>query len=148
MISEVVRPGQRRPLGALLRRPYDVLQHRVYGRIGERGFPEIRVAHSSVLRNLPFEGSRVSELAERARMAKQSMSYLVEDLAASGYVNIAPHPHDRRAKLVTLTERGLEMRATLVALSDEVEADLARAIGQAEMKRLRALLEKLYDVAV
>ena len=39
----------------------------------------------------------MSELAERAHLTKQSMAYLVEALAQSGYVTIAPDPEDGRA---------------------------------------------------
>jgi hypothetical protein len=44
--------------------------------MAEAGFPDIRPAHSNLFRNMTEGGSRVSELAERAQMTKQSMGYL------------------------------------------------------------------------
>ena len=67
-------------LGALLRLPYQALARRLYREIAENGFPDVRPAHGSVFRHILPEGSRVTDLAERAGMTKQSMSYLVEYL--------------------------------------------------------------------
>ena len=133
----------RQTLGSLLRGPYEALQARVYGGLADRGFGDIRPAHSSVFRTITAEGSRVSDLAERAQMTKQSMAYLVEGLAHGGYLAIAPDPDDRRAKRVRLTEKGLAVWEALIALSAEAEAEMGRAIGRTEMKELRTLLTKL-----
>ena len=133
----------RQTLGNLLRGPYEALQARVYGGLAARGFADIRPAHSSVFRTISERGSRVSELAERAQIAKQSMAYLVEDLSKAGYLAIGLDPDDRRAKQVRLTAKGLKVWEALIALSAEAEADMARAIGTAEMKELRVLLTKL-----
>lgn len=135
----------RRTLGNLLRTPYERLAHKVYGGLAARGFPEIRPAHSAVFRTIEPEGSRVAEMAERAQIAKQSMAYLVEDLARSGFLAIGPDPDDRRAKRVRLTERGAAVWAALLEMSADVEAEYARAIGPGEMAELRALLTRLGD---
>ncbi len=136
---------QRRTLGALLRLPYEALAERVYGGLAARGFGDIRVAHSAVFRHIAPAGSRVTELAERARMTKQSMAYLVESLAEGGYVAVGPDPADGRARLVRLTARGQRVLAALLALSEEAEADLAARIGQGKMTTLKAILDELVD---
>ena len=85
----------------------------------------------------------MSELAERAHLTKQSMSYLVEALAQSGYVTIAPDSEDGRAKRVCLTERGRDVSKTLVALSREVEEDFAARLSRGRMAVLRDVLNEL-----
>ncbi|HUC16246.1 MAG TPA: MarR family winged helix-turn-helix transcriptional regulator [Acetobacteraceae bacterium] len=130
-------------LGFLLRSLYDALQVRVYGELAASGFPDIRVAHSVVFRHIARTGSRVSDLAEKARMTKQSMAYLVEILAEGGYVTIRSDPADGRAKTVRLTARGRNVAQTLVQLSRNVEAEFARLIGSDEMAMLRQLLDDL-----
>jgi DNA-binding MarR family transcriptional regulator len=134
-----------RTIGFLLRLPYETLSERVYGALAARGFPDIRPAHSVVFRYIAQSGSRVSELAERAHLTKQSMSYLVEALARGGYVTITPDPADGRAKLVRLTARGREISETLVALSREVEQDFAARLAPGRMAALRGLLGELAD---
>jgi DNA-binding MarR family transcriptional regulator len=73
------------------------------------------------------------------------MAYLADSLAAAGYVTVEPDPTDRRAKRVRLTDKGREASDTMVRLSAEVERDFARLIGDADMARLRVLLEQLAD---
>ncbi len=130
-------------LGSLLRRPYERLQARVYGGLAARGFADVRPAHSSVFRYILPAGSRVSDLAERAGMTKQSMAYLAQSLADLDYVVIVPDPQDGRAKLVRLTARGVEVWRALVELSAEAEAVAAAAIGRDRMDALRDGLARL-----
>jgi DNA-binding MarR family transcriptional regulator len=134
---------RRRTLGGLLRLVEETLRSRVYARMAQAGFPDIRPAHSSLLRNMAEGGSRVTELADRAHMTKQSMGYLADSLAAAGYVTLGPDPTDGRAKRVQLTDKGRTAGETLVRLSAETEREFAQLIGGAEMARLRRLLERL-----
>ena len=142
-MSDLTPTEARRTLGALLRLPYAALVGRVYGRLAGRGFPGIRVAHGAVLRHIRPSGSRLTELAERAGMAKQSMAYLVEDLTGLGFLGSVPDPSDGRARLVRLTAKGRRLMAVMLALSAEAEEELAAKIGAAEMRTLRRVLEKV-----
>ena len=132
---------QNRTLGALLRRSYEALQQEVYGALAARGFPEIRPAHSAVFRHIGLAGSRLTVLAERAGMTKQSMAYLVEGLQAAGHLRSLPDPSDGRARIMRLTERGEAVLAALLALSAEAEARVAARIGERRAGRLRRALE-------
>ena len=64
-------------LGALLRAPYEATLDYIFDRVGRAGYSDVRPAHSAVLRHVARDGSRITELAERARMTKQSMAELV-----------------------------------------------------------------------
>jgi DNA-binding MarR family transcriptional regulator len=135
-------PERRQTLGALLRLPYEALQREVYGGLAARGFPEIRPAHSAVFRHIAPGGSRLTALAERAGMTKQSMAYLVDGLEAAGHVQSLPDPRDGRARLVTLTAKGEKVVAALLELGAEAEARLAGRIGAKRAARLRRALEE------
>lgn len=130
-------------LGFLLRSLYGALQERVYGALAANGFSDIRAAHSTVFRNIAQTGSRVSELAEKAGITKQSMAYLVETLTEGGYVTVRPDPTDGRAKTVCLTSRGRKVALVLVRLSHKAEADFATLLGPGKMSMLRELLADL-----
>ena len=139
-------PARQHTLGSLLRLPYRELQGAVYGAMAEQGFADLRTAHSAVFRHLDPSGSRVTTLAERAGMTKQSMAYLVESLCTAGYLKTVPDPADGRAKLVRLTRRGTRAVAKLVDLSARFEQRLATHLGTAKMARLRGLLEEVAGV--
>jgi len=48
-------------------------------------------------------------LAEALRVSARNITGLVDGLEATGFVARAPHPDDRRATLVSLTERGADV---------------------------------------
>ena len=133
----------RRTLGALLRLSCEALQREVHDGLAARGFPEIRPAHSAVFRHIGPDGSRLTALAERAGMTKQSMAYLVEGLAAAGHVTSIPDPADGRARIVRLTAKGQGVLVALLALSAEAEARVAGRIGERRTGKLRRYLEQL-----
>lgn len=136
-------PDQSRTLGALLRAPYRKLSRRLYAALAEAGFPEIRPAHSAVFRNIAPEGSRLTDLAERADLTKQSMAYLVSYLEQHGYVQVKPDPEDARARLVRLTARGRKLVETLLSASEALEKEVGRELGEAKLESLRNQLESL-----
>ncbi len=53
------------------------------------------------------------ELAESLRVSARNITGLVDALVADGFVSREPHPHDRRATLVTLTRSGKALVATI-----------------------------------
>jgi DNA-binding MarR family transcriptional regulator len=142
-----ILPGESRDarpnVGILLRRPLEAVVQRVSAGLAEAGFEDIRPAHTAVFQHISAEGSRLSELAARAQLTKQSMSYLVDDLETRGYVERRPDPTDRRATLVCLTERGwAEVRAALRIIA-ELEDEWARRLGRERMEELRRMLTEL-----
>jgi DNA-binding MarR family transcriptional regulator len=137
--------ARRRPenLAILLREPFRAGTERLHRRFAERGHPDIRPPHGNVMQFLDDGGTRVSVLAERAQMTKQSMAELVAHLERLGYVERVPDPSDRRAKLVRPTPRGKQLYAIARDVVAEIEADWTRMLGQTKMRQLRELLEEL-----
>ena len=129
-------------LGALLRIPLDLLHDELFAELAQAGFAEVRVAHGAVFRHIARGGSRVTTLAERARMTKQSMAELVEYLRKWGHVELVPDPADGRAKLVKLTARGWRVHDRLVKSSAAFERKCARSLGEDKWCRLRELLRE------
>jgi len=68
---------------------------------------------------------------------------LVAHLEAHGYVERVPDPSDRRAKLVRTTARGRDVFSVVREFLAEVDARLAARLGEAKVRRLRALLQDL-----
>ncbi|HEX6388326.1 MAG TPA: MarR family transcriptional regulator [Solirubrobacteraceae bacterium] len=129
----------------LFREPFRAGTALLHRRFAERGHPEIRPVHGDVMQFLDDAGTRVSVLAERAHVTKQSMAELVVHLERLGYVERVPDPSDRRAKLVRATSRGRELYAIAREVVAEIEADWTRRLGKTKMRQLRALLEELNE---
>jgi DNA-binding MarR family transcriptional regulator len=126
----------------LLGVPYEALVDELHARLAAAGFPDLRPPHAPVLAQLTADGMRLTELAQRARLTKQMLNYLVNALEESGYVERLDDPADRRGRLVRLTPRGLEASRASRAIVRQIEHEWAAQIGESEMRYLRLLLRK------
>ena len=130
-------------LGLLLREPFRLGSELLHRRLAERGHPDVRAPHGNVFQYLDRDGTRVSVLAQRAQITKQSMAELVAHLERHGYVERVADPADRRAKLVRATARGDEVYAIARDVLAEIERDWIARLGEAKIRRLKALLQEL-----
>jgi len=112
-------------------------------RLADTPYNDIRISHGCVFGNIEPEGSRLTELAERARMTKQSVGEVTSDLEQRGYLERVPDPSDGRAKIIRLTERGRAAQALGVGLIDELEEEWAERFGADRVAALREALEAI-----
>jgi DNA-binding MarR family transcriptional regulator len=130
-------------LGILLFVAYRALEQRAHDAVVAAGITDITLAQARVAARIGPHGTRVSDLAEQARVTKQSAGFLVEQLEAAGYVERVPDPADRRARLVRLTPRADRVVSTANA---EVERVLAEWVDHVGADRLRQMYETLRDL--
>lgn len=135
-------------LGRLLLEAHRVLGVELVTDLTERGYPDARPGHAAVFLHIDRRtGTRLTELARRARMSKQGMMLLVDDLEQRGYVRRVPDPDDARAKMVRLTARGRRFVAEARRASAAVEARARRELGDRRYETLRDALEELIGLA-
>ncbi len=108
-------------------------------------YTDVRPTHGCVFRFVHGDGMRLTELATKAGLTKQSVGEVVDDLTGLGYIERFPDPTDKRAKLIRLTEKGLDAQRIGFASFDKLEADWAETFGADRIGALRSLLE---DIAV
>jgi DNA-binding MarR family transcriptional regulator len=137
------KPGRPPNIAELLHGPFQILVDELHEGLAEAGYPDIRPAHGNVFGHIREEGSRLTELAERAQLTKQTMGYLVDYLEGRGYVERGPDPDDKRAKIVRLTDEGREAVRTALKIIGRIEARWAELVGEDRMEQLRELLEEL-----
>ena len=106
-------------------------------------FGDIRPTHGCVFRYVQGDGLRLTDIAERAKLTKQSVGEIVDDLVERGYAQRIPDPEDRRAKLICLTEKGERAQAHGRRLFDKVEKRWARRYGDERIAGLRELMEEI-----
>jgi DNA-binding MarR family transcriptional regulator len=133
-----------RPLiGLLLRLVYQQYSQDIDRALREAGFDDIRPSAANVFPFVPPDGITVSELAELARVRKQTMAQAVDQLERTGYVERRPSPRDRRSRLVCLTDRGRSVPPVTHAAAERVEQRWAQLIGAGELEALRGELIRL-----
>jgi DNA-binding MarR family transcriptional regulator len=111
--------------------------------LADTEYADIRPTHGCVFRFLRDDGMRLTRLAELASITKQSAGEIVDDLAQRGYVERIPDPEDKRAKLITLTEKGREAQATGFALFAGIEREWIDRYGAKRWNAMRELLEEI-----
>ncbi len=138
-----------RDLEQLDRKPFIALVDKAGSALGadmvrearERGYSEIRLAHNAVFGTLSGSAGRTSEMATRAGITKQSMGEVVRELAELGIVEVKPDPQDRRAKLVSYTDKGIEVTMGGRRYLEELEERFAEQFGKQDYEAARRVLE-------
>jgi DNA-binding MarR family transcriptional regulator len=96
---------------------------------------QVSAAHIHITRHLAREGSRLTELAERAGMTKQAMGALVDQCEAWGLVTRGPDPLDARARRVLFTADGLAWLDAFRGAVTQAEARVQQQRGQRHCHR-------------
>jgi DNA-binding MarR family transcriptional regulator len=103
------------------------------------GLPFSRVR---VLRRLAKRSMTAKEIAEAATMDAPATSVAVNDLEDRGLVVRQADPNNRRCKVVSLTDEGRRVVASIDGVEDPAPRPFA-ALSQQELRTLEAILAKL-----
>ena len=131
--------------GVYLRTLWDELRYNLETQLKESGYDDISPSHGWIFYNTEEHGSRITDLAVRARITKQSMSALVAQLEQGGYVKKIQDPTDKRAWLLLLTPKGKKVKAIGQQINFSFEAGWKEKLGESDYKRLRMLLMRLCE---
>jgi DNA-binding MarR family transcriptional regulator len=113
----------------------------LYSRVVRAGYDDLNPAHVMILRYPGAEGRRPSEIANEARITKQSVNDLVRHLEGRGYVILETDPSDGRARVLHLTEKGRALERVITAEALETEKRITEPLGPIRYARLREALE-------
>ena len=89
----------------------------------------------------PDEPKPMSELALALRCDNSNVTGIVDRLEDRGLVERRPAQHDRRVKMLLITERGAQVRAGLAARLDEPPEALAR-LSPEDQRALRDIMRR------
>lgn len=119
---------------------------RIFRTLQEAGFDDVTITQARLTMGLDPEGTRLSVLAERAQIAKQTATALVDRLERAGYVERVPDPTDGRARLVRMTARAEAILPIARAEEARIEAEWQEHLGPTRMAQLRDALSSLREV--
>jgi DNA-binding MarR family transcriptional regulator len=139
--------ADRSDIGYLLalasRRWNDILEQR----FAEAGFGEIRASYGALLIPLFEEdGLRMSEVAQRARLSKQTLTTMARLLERDNLIARRPDPHDARATRLYLTERARAFEPIAKSVLDELETEVTQTLGKQTTARLKQALGVIVDL--
>lgn len=127
--------------------PWETVRRRMLEGLHERGFTDLHAAHLVILQYPGPSGLRPSELAERTRMSKQALNYLLGQMERLDYVTRREHPQIPRSKSIELTERGRNAVLAMRAIVGEFEILWERELGPERFSQLREMLIELQGSA-
>ncbi|MFE7663381.1 MarR family winged helix-turn-helix transcriptional regulator [Streptomyces celluloflavus] len=141
------RPGE---VPLLLATVFRDMSDHLHTRLAELGREPLRPAHGYAFRYLADHPHATTVgLAAHLGVTKQSASKTVGELADWGYLRRRPHPTDRRAQILRLTDRGQEYVRLADTLWAEAEQQWADIIGADRLTAvhdaLRAYVDHLPD---
>jgi DNA-binding MarR family transcriptional regulator len=128
-----------------LRRAHGVQKSRFSAVFGPLGIRPVTLSLLGTVYDHP--GIAQTELGKRLHIKRANMVPLLAELSARGLIVRRPSKTDRRAQLVDLTEAGKTLTAELLALHQELEADLVLTLGERESAQLLELLQKFRELS-
>ncbi len=131
----------------LLHIAYRDAETRIFEAVRASGVVGFTTAQARIGQGIDEEGTRLSVLAERAGVAKQTATALVDRLEAGGFVERVADPSDGRARLVRMTDRGRRLVPVARAEEQAIERDWEAHLGPELMASLREALTRLREIA-
>jgi MarR family transcriptional regulator, lower aerobic nicotinate degradation pathway regulator len=142
-----VHNASRENVGYLLAKASQRWNELLYERFRREGFKEVRPSYGSII--LPLfeeDGLRMGELAERARLSKQTMTTMIRLVERDGLVRRQRDPEDRRAFRVYLTARARSFRPVAKSILRELDELLEEQLSQAELSTLKTSLKEVMSL--
>ena len=132
-------------LATLMFVSYRAMDERVREAMRDAGY-DVTVAQARIAQRIAEDGTRLTELADRAQVTKQTASLLVAALEREGLVERVPDPDDGRARLIRLSARGREASQRAMEVVIGVEREWAEHLGPELTDRMREGLVRLREV--
>ena len=114
--------------------------NQIFEALHASGHEDVTIAQARLLMGVDPDGTRLSVLADRAQVAKQTATALVDRLESAGYVERVRDPADGRAKIVKFSRRGTGIGKIAFDALDEIEAELSRRLGAKGVAQVKDLL--------
>jgi DNA-binding MarR family transcriptional regulator len=109
--------------------------------LAERG---LTLARAALLWQLQLKGPSTQHAISRGlRVTPRNVTGLVDALEADGLVARSAHPSDRRATLVTLTEKGAALARTMKRDQDQFAQVLFSDVGTAELTAFVKVVDRV-----
>jgi DNA-binding MarR family transcriptional regulator len=121
----------------------DQLSGTLFANILPKGITRAQYSVLNHFVRLGHDARSPAQLASAFQVTRPTMTSTLEKLAREGFVAIRPDPHDGRGKLVSITDKGREMRAQCLANVDQLAPLLGRLATSDEIEAALPLLRRV-----
>lgn len=145
----ILRNAWRRSnIGRRMNEAVRIFENRIIENLKAKGHSELTAAHINLTRNLDEDGTRLTELARRASLTKQSMSELVDQVERTGLIEKRQDPADGRAKLVCFTNSGFVWLEAFHQSLEVAESEMRDQLGPAMVDLMVEALGKYVECQI
>jgi DNA-binding MarR family transcriptional regulator len=130
-------------IGRLFQRAARAYSELALEKLHTQGHEGLTLFHTALISNLDVEGTNIKVLAERAGVSKQAMGQLADELEKRGYIRAVKDTKDKRATLISFTEKGWQFLQDAYKVKQDIERDYSVVLGKRGLKQLSSLLETL-----
>lgn len=98
---------------------------------------------ATLRRAAPQTGLTPTALFEATMMSSGGMTARIDRLEKAGLVERGPHPSDRRATLVKLTDKGFDLIDGMMSIHEQTAQEILSPLSREEQTLLNGLLARL-----
>jgi DNA-binding MarR family transcriptional regulator len=109
------------------------------------GYDDVNPAHVSLFRYPGLDGYRLTDIAQRMQITKQSVHQLLGHLESLGYLIRETDPGNRRARLVRLTPKGRGLQEVIRRQALDAERRILDILGEDRGEQFKTSLALLVD---
>ena len=90
-----------------------------------------------------IDGMKLIELGRCAGLEPSTMTGLIDRMERDGLLHRSNDPHDRRAQIAMLTEKGIMVRSRVLAAMDEMFREAFTGIDAEKLETVKEVLRKI-----
>jgi DNA-binding MarR family transcriptional regulator len=109
------------------------------------GSQPLGIGHIHMLFTIGLDGVSNSEMARRAKVSKQAMSKVVQDMLKLELIVIDPNEHDSRCNIISLTDKGGEILMKIWEVNRLLSDEFEKRLGKTKSKKLLSLMAELVE---
>ena len=136
---------RRNNIGRRMNEAVRLFEAEIVAHLAASGHGELTQTHINLTRNLDEDGTRLTVLARRAAMTKQSMGELVDQIERTGLIERRPDPSDGRAKLICFTDKGLVWLEAFHHSLERAEKTMRAELGDETVDMMVGALGRYVD---
>ena len=104
------------------------------------GWPRVSRARSMLMMCVAAGINQPSNISKSLGISKQATHQLLRGMIDDEFVELAPHPEDKRAKIVRFNENSASIRRAADKALRDIESRLEQRIGKTRFRQLKEIL--------
>lgn len=115
-------------------------------KLAEKGLPELASSHGNILFQLSQNQTMtMGELARNINRDKSTTTVLVRKLKNAGLIQVLSDKSDKRNKILSLTEKGMEYNQLTAEISQELIQTFYKDFSEQEKQQFFSFLKRIEE---